>query len=37
MLVSENIYEEISGSQIINKLGPPVEITFSAEGNLLPF
>jgi len=37
MLVSENIYEEISSSQIINKLGPPCEITFAPEGNLLPF
>ena len=37
MLVSENIYEEISSSQIIKKLAPPVETTFNPEGNLPPF
>jgi hypothetical protein len=37
LLVSENIYEEISPSPLLQTTGPPQEITFSPEGNLLPF
>ncbi|MBP7332482.1 MAG: hypothetical protein KBA08_09310 [Firmicutes bacterium] len=37
MLVSENVYKEISGSPAIKALSPPQEITFGQDGNLPPF
>ncbi|MBP7331916.1 MAG: hypothetical protein KBA08_06380, partial [Firmicutes bacterium] len=37
MLVSENVYKEISGSPVIKALSPPHEITFGQDGNLPPF
>ena len=37
MLVTKNVFEEISGSPLIQATGPLQEITFSPEGNLLPF
>ncbi|MDD4237125.1 MAG: hypothetical protein PHT62_01020 [Desulfotomaculaceae bacterium] len=37
MLVSEKVLQEIASLPYINVLGPPEEITFTTEGNLLPF
>jgi hypothetical protein len=37
MLVSENVYGEISSSPHIKTLSPPHDITFSPDGNLPPF
>lgn len=37
MLVSENIYEEVSVSKSIHSLGPTEEMVFTPEGDLLPF
>jgi hypothetical protein len=37
MLVTKNIFEEISGSPLIQAAGPLQKITFNPEGQLLPF
>ncbi|MDD2553274.1 MAG: hypothetical protein PHP51_01700 [Desulfotomaculaceae bacterium] len=37
MLVSENVYKEISGSPIIKALSPPHVITFGRDGHLPSF
>lgn len=37
MLVSENVYREISGLPLIKPLGSPHDITFGPDGNLPPF
>lgn len=37
MLVSENVYEEISGSPMIKAMSPPHKITFGLDGNLPSF
>jgi hypothetical protein len=37
LLVSEKLLQEIADLPNIDVLGPPEEITFTTEGNLLPF
>ncbi len=37
MLVSENLYGEIAKSPSVDRLGPPEQMVFTPEGDLLPF